>query len=455
VAYIANNYYQLNAPNPALVWQLTYISGPASVTFPGGVTSYTTPASSAPTSAVMSISYFYGGTTSYTVTATLHTDYGQLDDTQLQLGSYTFNLICEFPDGSGSPTADDFCSFQLAPPTYTTISGPPYNGNQVIFTYPTIQNVDITAASVYDSYSVPYFTAPGPQASFYALTITPGWSYAYTTSPTTLLINPPSPPQPPYQPYSADATLFAIGSGSAIGSSTNCTTSYAALPLQVNYPLDSPPVHLIDTTFTPIFTNSTNILIHSANNEYDLKTKGSISLTASLTCDQPNFVSIDWYEVDNTGNETLVAEATSKITVKVAGDYLAKVNLAQGATVNPTTGAQQNYSGSNYYIAQSNIAEVFNSSSSSANVDSMSVYPNPACGKLTVNYLLSGKVSSAGLIITNASTGAVVIKESLYTTQQTQAVNISSLLNGTYIATIEVNGGTAGSDSRTFVIMCN
>lgn len=370
------------------------------------------------------------------------------------------NLVCqnitvtgEWPVGSGNPSPGDYCSFQLTPASYS--SCPIYGGNVLEFQYGSLALTNSTSDCPNDQHGVPYYIAPGPQASFYSYTIDQGWNYAYTNVPNEILVLPPNPVTPPYQAYSAHATLIASGSGSAIGNNNNCVTSYDALPIQVDYPTDSPTHIYINPNATPIFNHATQLAISSQTGLYDLKMPGYINLAANLTSDNPNYFSIDWYEVDNTGKQTLVAQNTKSITVKVAGDYIAKANLAQGATVNPATGAPQNYSGSTYYIAQSNIAEVYNSSSSTANVDSMSVYPNPVCGTMHVNYLLSGKVTSATLTITNVSTGAVALQENLYITQQTQSVNISTLANGTYVATIQVNGTSAGSSSQTFVIMCS
>jgi hypothetical protein len=448
-----------SCPNPAIVWTLTFISGGATLTFSttntGNNTTYDNIGSSTLASTpTISVANFYGGTTQYSVKAELYTDITLNNNTVYLLGEYNpLNLICEWPTCNNcTRTQDDYCSFQVAPLSFADPSnGPPYSGATYEFSYGSIADVSDFPMCSGDGYMV-WYTIPGNTASNYSYAISQGWQYTYAaTPPNTIMLIPPVPVTGPHSAYSSQGELFVTGSGSP---SANCVSSYASLPLKVDYPTDTPIHHYIDTTYTPPFINPTNLIISSQTGLYDLKSPGYINLIANLTCDHSNFVTIDWYEADNVGNQTLVAQNTKSITAKVAGNYFAKVNLNQGATVNPTTGARQNYSGSNYYIAQSNVKEVYNSSSTTPNVDSMGVYPNPACGTLHVNYLLSGKVTSANLIITNLSTGAIVLQESLYTTQQTQAVNISSLGNGTYVATIQVNGSSTGSSSQTFVVMC-
>jgi hypothetical protein len=371
------------------------------------------------------------------------------------LCSTNITVSDQYPTGGGTINQSNYCSFQLAPTTFipSYSNGYQYNGVDD-FNFGTIQNV---TAQTLNGAGGPYNPAPGPNATTFSYNISNGWRYAYTSTINKVRVLPPYPVHGVHAAYSSTSVMSAIGS-----SGNSCVPSSASLNLKVEYPA----ITYIPTDQTYVsfaqwlsWLRAPDVLIKPVDpnsnpnpSPYDLNGMDAIHLQSNLDCEHPELVSIDWYVIDQDGNEKLVAENTDGVDAKIAGKYKAKLNLNHGGTVSSEADALEDYSTAKYYIAESDAVQIYNSSSSTPVIANMNIFPNPACKSLSFSYLVAGNAEKATYIITNAGDGSIVKTDQLFVDQQNLDMDVSNLTNGTYVLSILLNDIPSGS--LPFVVSC-
>jgi hypothetical protein len=291
--------------------------------------------------------------------------------------------------------------------------------------------------------------------------ISNGWGYVYTSSNINNIKVLPPPPTffnwKGQRLFIGSPTDFALLD--AKGFSQNGLTARCAHYLHCNYVQNNLPDNYYFSFWARmekiVFSNPNIASMTAGGNggggNTNLAVNPEIRLDGTISSDHPELMELDWYVKDVYGEEQLVAENVNHIDARVPGKYFCKMNLKKEATVNAETGEPEEYTGDKFYIDQSEEITVYNSSSATPTITSLSISPNPTCQTATIHYGLSGNVTATHLTITDGL-GAVKYQDDLFVDQQTKDMDIPGLNDGIYLVSLTINGST--TTSTTMVVDC-